>query len=180
MSTTNGARAAPQQPGLSAREVQLGYEFWPSGLAPPSGEWEYELDDHEITFGRGWWPFHRETVGGQLETTAVRVAPNTTYQSWGNEYVLLEPDGGSCANATLELFVRAQGRGVVIGHGGVRIDIRSRAVSVDRGCPPPLRDQAEMKATRLLAFLLAARASRRSGLLTPRTAHMRWIEAGGQ
>jgi hypothetical protein len=45
-------------------------------IAPPAGEWEYELDDFGATFGPGWWPCYKEG-----HPVAVRLAPNTAYQS---------------------------------------------------------------------------------------------------
>ena len=35
-------------------------EEFDGAIAPPTGEWEYELDDFSATFGPGWWPFYKD------------------------------------------------------------------------------------------------------------------------
>jgi hypothetical protein len=133
-------------------------EFDGWAIAPPTGEWEYELDDFGATFGPGWWPFYKEG-----HPAAVRLAPNTAYQSWRNEYVTLWNNSEAIAHADLKLWRRPQGMGGMIGRARVTIDIRNKRVTISAGCPADLREQAEAKAERLLRFILMARRERRAG-----------------
>ncbi len=139
-------------------------------VPPPDGDWAYEVDDTDVTHGHGWWPFYRHG-----HPDVVRLAPNTAYWAWHNEYVLLGPGKDATATARLTLYLAAQGMGGLVVNTHVRLDLRTRTATVDRDCPPEVREQAQTKADRLLAAVLAARAERRRGRTGPTTAHDRWI-----
>lgn len=131
------------------------FDGW--AIAPPEGDWEYELDDFGVTFGSGWWPFYKDG-----KPAAVRLAPDTAYQSWRNEYVLLWSDGDATAHAGLKLWRRPQGMGGMVARARVTIDIRGKRATVGTACPSDLLEQAEAKAERLLRFILMARGERRA------------------
>jgi hypothetical protein len=142
------------------------------GQPPPEGDWRYVIDDSGISYGPGWWPLYRTWLGSAgLQPAGVRLAPDSEFRSWRNEYVLIGPGSGPVMVAHLNLYVREQGMGaIVVEHVAVTLDIRNRAATVDEGCPGIVLEQAQGKAGRLLAWLLAERAARRSGRARPVTA----------
>ncbi|MGW1741197.1 hypothetical protein ACWCPQ_20585 [Nocardia sp. NPDC001965] len=105
------------------------------------------------------------------------MSPDTAYQSWRNEYVLLWPSHNQSTrvDARLRLFVRTQGLGAILADTHIILDLKQRTTTIDTACPPSLREQAETKAARLLHFVLDHRAARRCGITEPPTAHDRWI-----
>jgi hypothetical protein len=139
-------------------------------VAPPDGDWAYEVDYTGITYGPGWWPFYRD---GQPDV--VRLAPNTRYWAWRNEYVLLGPGQDATVSSRLTLYMAPQGLGGLVADTHVRLDLRARSATVDPDCPAAVREQAQTKADRLVAAVLAARAERRRGRTRPTTAYDRWI-----
>ncbi|MFI0411953.1 hypothetical protein E1264_02680 [Actinomadura sp. KC216] len=143
--------------------------FDPYGQSPPPGEWNYILDDFSVHYGPGWWPFYRDG-----RPCGIRVSPDTDYRAWRNEYVTLRPgtDAGVTAKATLHC--RPQGLGAIVVDVRIHIDLRARTTRIVTGCPDEVREQAETKATRLLAFLVAHRRARRQGEPEPVTAHQVW------
>ncbi|MFF3867092.1 hypothetical protein [Micromonospora sp. NPDC001898] len=140
------------------------------GVTPPAGDWAYEVDDPGVVYGAGPWPFHWE---GRL--ASVRLAPNTTYQSWSHEYVTVWPGHiADQASTDLNLFVRKQGMNAMIWRcHGVTFDLLADTFTVPDRCPPSLRGQAEAKAQRILNLILAARAERDT-YVRPWTAHERY------
>lgn len=79
-------------------------------VPPPKGDWGYDLDEMGVRYRRDTlWPFSRDVV---------RLAPDTEHYAWRNEYVLVGVrDGGERAEATLNLWVRKQGRGGMVVDG---------------------------------------------------------------
>ncbi|MGW4720903.1 hypothetical protein [Nocardia sp. NPDC004260] len=151
------------------------------GVPTPEGQWQYELDDWGIVYGPGWWPFHRyyeQTHGRSRRTpSSVRVSPGTAYQSWGNESITLRPSPQhpTRVEARMTLFVRTQGLGAIVADTQIALDIRQRRTTIADTCPPALREQAELKAARLLRFVLDHRRARRRGTTEPDTAYGRWM-----
>lgn len=174
-------------------------KFYSYPQPPPEGEWEYEVDDFAILYGHTTlWPFSREdderaradfehgwekrsrdNYTSPAEGTgfaAVRLAPNTKHYSWGNEYVTVFPnrDDPNKAYALLTLWVRPQGLGAIVAHGTVDLDLVAGTFSIRNDeLEPEVRAQADMKATKLLAFFAAAIAERDKGTPAPTTAHDR-------
>jgi hypothetical protein len=151
----------------------------------PDGDWAYDLDDHAITYrwralGDPYWPF------ADLDGTpgrSVRLAPNTEYKSWRNEYVSVYPDHERphLATANLTLWIRPQGMGgMVCKTASVALDLAAGTATVTGWVPTALREQAETKAARILAFMKAAIAERASGVKVPSSAYDRWIASGGK
>lgn len=149
--------------------------FDPYGQPPPSGEWAYVLDAFGVEYGRGWWPFYRDG-----KPCGIRVAPDTDYRSWRNEYVTLWPDTDAGVTAKVTLYCRPQGLGAIVVDARIHIDLRARTATLVTACPDEIREQAETKATRLLAVLLAQRRARRRGRPRPVTAHELWTSSKGQ
>lgn len=137
------------------------------GAAPPGGDWAYVVDGYGITYGPGWWPYHRDGKPG-----TIRVAPDTEFRSWRNEYVLISPSRAqpAAAVARLQLFVRPQGMGAMIVGAQLGINIRQRTVALPVGLPEQLHEQAGVKGRRLLDLIVAGRTDRRRGAARPRTA----------
>jgi hypothetical protein len=117
------------------------------GGATPDGDWGYVVDDCGITYGPGWWPYHRDGKPG-----TVRVSPNTEFRSWRNEYVLISPSPSltepATAVARLQLFVRPQGMGAMTVAARIGVDIRQRTFSLPDGLPAELHEQATVKGRR--------------------------------
>ena len=169
-----------------------GSQFDPWAQPGPEGQWGYALDDHGIRYRRVGWPFGRTPARGrgEPEPASVRLAPDTDYRSWRNEYVLLYPgrigqwgDAAAVgwAHAYLDLWVRRQGMGgMIVPRVEVEIDIDSAALHVAATCPAVLREQSEMKADRLLAFLRhhTSRARTPRARRTPATAHDAYLKRG--
>jgi hypothetical protein len=166
-----------------------GSEFDGYAQPVPDGEWSYALDDSGIRYRRSGWPFGCESRHSrELEPSTVRLAPDTDYRSWRNEYVLLYPGRfgewsheatPERAHAYLDLWVRKQGMGgIIVPRVEVEIDLEAEVARVADDCPDVVRGQADMKAARLLAFLQAhiARARTPRGRRTPRTAHDAWLK----
>ncbi|WP_433635466.1 hypothetical protein [Nocardia sp. CA-120079] len=155
------------------------FDGW--AVPTPAGEWHYELDDWGIYYGAGWWPFHQyyeQTHGpSRLAPASIRVSPDTAYQSWRNESILLWPceTHPNRVDARPTLFVRTQGLGAIVAKTDITLDIKQRATTIASTCPPQLREQAETKAARLLRFVLDHRRARRRGITEPETAYGRWI-----
>jgi hypothetical protein len=136
-------------------------------LPPPDGDWAYEVDDVTISYGPGWRPFHKHG-----EPAAVRLAPNTAYRAWRNEYVPVNPVGEAAARARLSVFLTPQGVGGLVVTTRAHVDLRARTATVD---PARARMPAQVKADRLLALVLTARAECRRHRSRPITAHDRFI-----
>jgi hypothetical protein len=146
--------------------------FDPYGQPPPAGDWEYVLDDFGVSYGPGWWPLYRDGT-----PCGVRLAPDTEYRSWRNEYVTLRPGTGARTVAQVTLYCRRQGLGAMVLDARIGIDLRERTVTVVSDlsdCPDEVRQQAHDKAAKLLRFLLAQRHARRTGATRPVTAYELW------
>lgn len=156
----------------------------------PDGEWSYVLDDNGIRYRRSGWPFGQDRAGrkGLLEPSTVRLAPDTDYRSWRNEYVLLYPGRpgewsgeatSEWAHAYLDLWVRKQGMGgIIVPRVEVEIDLGNGVALIAEDCPAAVRGQAEMKGARLVAFLQdhIKRARTPRGRRTPADAHSAWLK----
>jgi hypothetical protein len=116
-----------------------GAEFDMYGIATPTGDWAYAVDDSGVVYGDGPWPFHDDEDGGPR---SVRLSPDTTYYSWRNEHVGVWPRRFGRAAATLTLYVRRRGSGAVVVACKVTFDLLSDTFSIDGSCPPQLREQA--------------------------------------
>ncbi|MEU9700156.1 hypothetical protein [Streptomyces sp. NPDC047981] len=157
-------------------------EFDMYGVQMPLGGWTYALDDTPVVYGSGWYPFHRHVQRtephpaaplltrsastGRTVPTSVRISPDTEFRSWRNEYTVLRPYDHR-VHAHLTLFVEPRGAGAMIRRVTAEIDLRASRVTVPAQCPVHLREQAEVKAQRAMALLLAARAERRHGRPAP-------------
>jgi hypothetical protein len=176
--------------GVTAEDPP-GSEFDMYSLATPEGEWAYCLAEHCVLYRRAGWPFGDAHIRGrpwrplcgEPRPRGVRVSPDTQDYSWRNEYVLLYPgrlgehdEAGtsSGAHAWLNLWVRKQGMGgIIVPRVAVDIDLDAETASVADTCQAAVREQADMKAQRLLAFLLDHQRKARTpgGKRRPVTAH---------
>lgn len=152
---------APGPAGLTHPREQ----FQMYGLAPPSGEWGYCLDDYNVSYAAGWWwPFSKPSV---------RLAPDTAPYAWNSQYVKLDttPIARHVALAAMQLHLRHQGLGTATVAARVQIDMRAREVTVlARDIAGPLCEHAVDNGRKVLAFLLRHRARRRRGHTEPVTA----------
>jgi hypothetical protein len=146
---------------------------------PRAREWEYILDDHDIVFGPGWWPFHLAAAAKPRSPVAVRLGVATNYWAWNLEYktqyVTLKPEGNGGASALLDFYERPRGLGARIAQVQITLDIRARRFTIAPQCPPGLSEQARIKGQRLLDYVLLARSERRRGWKRPWTAREQQI-----
>lgn len=161
-------------------------EFDGYAIAPPPGDWGYELDDHGISYGPGWWPFHSEQPRHPgRPARSLRLAPDVAYLAWRNLYALIDPvtsPRNPHVTAYVTLFLgRRDGRRGPTGGGGhvirsvrMLLDLRTHTVTPPSGLPPSLNAQALSYGERILRFLIAARAERRRGTTRPTTAYERY------
>ncbi len=180
-----------------------GAEFDGWALEPPVGDWRYMVDDYDIKYRRGlvaqrlrpgWWPFayadpdreqqaRHPVRGGNVPQECgvryVRLTPDTRYYSWRNETVLAGPDHQvpHLAEAHLTLWVRPQGSGGIVVTCNAGLDLKARTFTltgIGGDWPAELKEQAESKAAKLLAFLVAAMDARDNGPERPFTGHDRY------
>ncbi|MEU8310450.1 hypothetical protein AB0C84_43490 [Actinomadura sp. NPDC048955] len=158
-------------------------EFDGYAVPPPRCDWEYALDDVGVRYRRGLialrlrpgqWPFayhdpdfeHRfrrgrgDPVPPECGVASIRVAPDCDDYSWRNEYVLARPSRTvpHHADASLTLWVRPQGMGGMVTRCSVHLDLLEATYRIEHlhpALPDEVKQQAETKAAKLLAFLLA-------------------------
>lgn len=150
-------------------------------LQPPDGEWGYVIDGSNVIYRRGlvaqklrrgWWPFaDRDTDQEQRERhsgrygvipqecgwASVRLSPDVRLYSWRNEYVLAGPDltVPHMAHASAHLWVEPRRTISVEYH----LNLADHTWTIDRlpdDAPQHVRDQANAKGDRLVAFFKAA------------------------
>ena len=69
-----------------------GIGLWTYPAKPPEEPYTYILDDDGIVYNPNLlWPFWTAKSGSvqKSNTAVIRIAPDTHYQAWGQEYVLL-------------------------------------------------------------------------------------------
>ncbi|MER6913942.1 hypothetical protein ABT354_19905 [Streptomyces sp. NPDC000594] len=183
----------PEEP--AALPVAARDEFDMYGVQLDLGDWSYALDDTQVVYGPGWYPFHRDvqrieqhpahplltrrTDTGRTECAAVRISPDVEIRSWRNEYVVLCPLGQR-TRAELRLSTTGGGPGVTTRRVTVEIDLCTQRIVIPDGCPEKLREQAEVKARRILDFLIDARSERRRGAAAPAAVLHPGLRCGGQ
>ncbi|MEU8001559.1 hypothetical protein AB0B66_10400 [Catellatospora sp. NPDC049111] len=99
-----------------------------------TGDWRYEVDSPQITYGQGLWPYYRHG-----KPTAVRLSPDIAYRAWQDHYVTANPVGDD--QVQLVLFCHDRGddnRAVKV---YARVDLRLRLVVLPPGLPSPLGGQ---------------------------------------
>lgn len=165
-------------------------EFDGYAAPPPRGEWQYALDGISVKYRRGLtalrlrpgqWPYaytdpkreheaRREwgpPVPPECGVASIRVAPDCDLRGWHNEYVTVRPSRKvpHHATATLRLWVRPQGMGGMVTRSNVHLDLLSttyRIKNLHPALPDQVKQQANTKAAKLLAFL-AAEVNNRDG-----------------
>jgi len=89
----NGDQLMSTQPARPAWQM-------PPGLPQARDDsWAYILDDTEVVYGPGWWPFYADRrwplAGGSTDRTlqpcGVRLAPDVAFYAWHTEYLSLYP-----------------------------------------------------------------------------------------
>ena len=107
---------------------------------------------------------------GATIPTFVRVAPDSEYRSWGNEYApTIWPVDGARATADFHVWVRAEGNGAILAPVTADFDLAGKTVRLT-GCHVSVRSQAQSKAQKLLALIIEHMAARDAGELAPRVA----------
>ena len=155
-------------------------EFDTWGVPEPAEPWSYNLDDTNVSYGPGDWPFWETTGGNSVPglpatvektepRTSLRLAPDTAYQSWRQAYMTVyrEKDGYSLS---FGWAIRPQGMGQYVANVHVRLDtdysIRNR-----RDFKGDALKQVRARVEKFKAFLDKHRAARDRGETRPETAH---------
>lgn len=157
----------------------VGAEFDGYAQPTPEGEWAYALDDG-AEFGPGWWPFYRRPHFSALpEPAGIRLAPDTDYRSWRNEYVLVFNDHEHprlCWLPGLRIWLRPQGMGGYVWRASkITLDIPTGTWAIDGDVPAEVLTEVETKVAKIHAFILAMRSLRRRGVKQPPNAHEVWL-----
>lgn len=153
------------------------------GIELALGDWHYQLDQGDVVYGLGLYPFHqpdtyretdpsfpvltREMPTGSTQPTSVRLSPDVAHYAWRNEYVALEPFG-DLALLRMCLFAGRVGHKIMVRSIAIGLDLASERVTLPPGCPDALIEQATIKSQRVLALLRAARAERDGGEPCPK------------
>jgi hypothetical protein len=159
----------------SSERAELKFDGY--AIAEPVGEWEYELNDLGVRYGRGSWPSHGCDGRGSWPCS-VRLAPNTEYKSWRTQFVLLTlVPKGLVVFATLQVFVRPQGLGGWVHDAHAEMRLSPDEWTWRNPLPADIRRQAKVKRDKVLKFLCLARQERDAGQRAPVTAHERYQAA---
>jgi hypothetical protein len=147
--------------------------------ATPQGEWSYCLDEPQIVFGPGWWPFYRSPHHTAAPVPAtVRLSPDTAYRSWRNEYVLVFDDRESSRMCWfgLRIWLRAQGMGGFVWESGhITLDIPTGTWAITGDVPDEVLTEVETKVAKIHTFIHQMRSLRRKGVERPPHAHEAWL-----
>jgi hypothetical protein len=154
------------------RKSRRQYQFQPWATPPPRGDWAYIVDEFDVTFAPGWWPYRHHN-----ELRCVRVSPDSEYRAWNNQYLALYPNPDATVTAYLQLWLRRQAMGGKVAYASATIDIRAQRASVNGACPAAVKDQAGIKAQRLLELILTGRSERRIGWERPWTAYDMYLRS---
>lgn len=162
---------------MSIKPPITGAEFDGYAGPTPQGEWAYVVDDYGIVYGKRPWPFRRFShMNGKrsvyTEGASVRLAPDTEFRAWRNEYVLLfVREDGLSADGIMHLWVAPQGMGGWVENVHVTIAVPSFEGTFRTELPPEVAEQGAAKLTRITALLRAEAARRDAGQRRPVTAH---------
>jgi hypothetical protein len=152
----------------------------PAGLPQAADEhWSYILDDTNIMYGPGWWPFYTDRnwplTGGVNEAPTqpcgVRLAPDIAFYAWHTEYLLLYPtDEPGVVSGSCHVTPRDTSR-----HHAERLAFQLRMhgerwLAEPVGSPTHDADVLAEKTRRAVDFLHAAIAERNGGARQPTTA----------
>lgn len=153
------------------------FDGWARPL--PEEPWEYEVDDHGIVYGPGWWPFYRtDRPGTKPKPVAIRLAPDADYRAWRNGYVIVFPKDRETVSALLHLYVEPHGMGADVFDVEAYVNVRTGDVTYRREPPASLRGQADALAGKVARLAQTHRRLRRTSP-APLTAHGRWMRSQG-
>lgn len=178
-----------------------GSEFYMYPAEPPAGDWSYVIDDYNLRYRSGFWPFSRGGVQAERREisryaasqkrrerpfhfgegcgwSSVRLAPEPGICSAGQNYISVRPDHHVAwrATATLTLYVRPQGLGAIVVQCEAVIDLRDFSYELRRirgTWPDELVDQAHEKSRRAVELLRVHVDRRDAGKRKVETAHNR-------
>ena len=142
----------------------------------PVEPWGYDVDDHGITYGPGWWPWYRHYEWSRLAPAGIRPAslrlsPDDTYEAGDQRYVLTWPNDNGC-ELDLSWMTRRQGLGGMVRKGFVRLDRDLRIVS---SVPADAREIIEARVEKFHTLYRRAIAERDAGQKAPVTMHEKWV-----
>lgn len=162
--------------------------FDPWALPEPTGDWCYWLDDREVIYGPGAWPFYNEKMevvqfhrrrAFRRHRRLLRLVPSTLYGEQERHHrasLMLGPRNES-AFVTFEVFVRREGEGGILERLDARLVVADSSWMWPREPREEIRVAAESKRDKVLGFLRNALEERDRGLSAPRTAQELWRAA---
>lgn len=150
------------------------FDMYPS--KPPEGTWAYVVDDYGIVFGRGWWPFYDNR---SLQPSAVRLAPDTAFRAWRNEYVLVYPgiDDDRTCWFQVSIYLRPQGMGAYVWDSPtIYLDIPTGTWVCHGNIPDEVASDVDTKVFCVFQLIHQMRGLRRKKVAAPPLAHEAWIQ----
>lgn len=164
----------------TARDAQ----FDGFAVPEPKGDWKYELDDSGITYGKGLWPFYL-TREGRIFHASVRLAPDSEYQAWRNQYVMLMPlwaeeehyGKAPKVHVSIGVYTRPEGLGGWVSKVQAIIHIKKLRWQWTQPLSATIARQAKLKRRKVLQFIRRSLRERDEGRKAPLTAHERYTAA---
>jgi hypothetical protein len=134
-----------------------GMGLWTYPAKPPVEPCAYILDDEGIICNpNSLWPFWtpKSRYNGHYSNPAViRIAPDTQYQAWGQEYILLGDRAMQRkAGVSFHISIEPKGMCYLVAHCHAEIDQQTWEIS-DLICHPSVEQAARAKLEKVIEFL---------------------------
>jgi hypothetical protein len=145
--------------------------LWTYPAKPPEEPFAYILDDEGIVYNpNSLWPFWtpKSSYNGHKSNPAViRIAPDTHYQAWGQEYILLG-DGAAQqkAGVSFHLSIEPKGMCYLVAHCHAEIDLQTWEIS-NLICHPSTEQAARAKLEKVIEFLKRSQQKAQEGMERP-------------
>ena len=161
---------------------------WTYPSKPPEEPFAYILDQEGIIFNPdSFWPFwHPKTAfnGQKSSPSGVRLAPDTHYQAWGQEYVLSSSQDCLKAGVSFQISLATPGRNPAhyaaalnVAHCHAEMDLQTFEIS-NLICDPTVETEARAKLQKVAEFFKYSQQQARAGVKRPETAYGRWHKQG--
>jgi hypothetical protein len=134
-----------------------GLGVWTYPAEPPEEPYAYILDDEGIVYNpNSLWPFWTPKSGynGHKSNPAViRIAPDTYYQAWGQEYILLgDRAAQQKAGVSFHISIEPKEMCYLVAHCHAEIDLQTWEIS-NLICHPSVEQAARTKLEKVTEFL---------------------------
>jgi hypothetical protein len=145
-----------------------GIGLWTYPAKPPEEPYAYILDDKGTIYNSdSLWPFWtpKSSYNGHKSNPAViRIAPDTQYQAWGQEYILLGDRAmQQKAGVSFHISIEPKGMCYLVAHCHAEIDLKSWEIS-NLICHPSVELAARTKLEKVTEFLKRSQQEAREGI----------------